>query len=202
MRNQRRKNRWENLAEVEGLRIKGGKDKTTQSEKSEAKSELRAKYGKAGRGPVYEVTIVLKDWNSRIPGRKMSMQENHTNDVEKGAVENGNGSHDGEHSKGKGHVRTGDKSNEEIVIPKNRLILVFIGLMLTVFLAALDMTIVGTSPPASGLTRCAATALPTIVRDLGGGQNYAWIGTSYLLASASLTPLYGRCRFQTFRGVS
>jgi hypothetical protein len=80
-------------------------------------------------------------------------QENQTigvADLEKGGAGADNGSHDGsngEHKKGKGHVRTGDKSNEEIVIPKNRLILVFIGLMLTVFLAALDMTIVGTVTP-------------------------------------------------------
>jgi hypothetical protein len=39
-------------------------------------------------------------------------------------------------------VRTGDKDNEEMVLPKNRLVIVFIGLMLTVFLAALDQTIV------------------------------------------------------------
>ena len=39
-------------------------------------------------------------------------------------------------------IRTGDKDNEEIIIPKNRIFLVFIGLMLSTFLAALDMTIV------------------------------------------------------------
>ena len=39
-------------------------------------------------------------------------------------------------------VRTGDKTNEQIFIPKNRLVVVFIGIMLTVFLAALDQTIV------------------------------------------------------------
>jgi MFS family permease len=37
-----------------------------------------------------------------------------------------------------------------------------------------------------------ATALPTIIADLNGGENYAWVGTSYLLASAAFTPLYGR----------
>jgi hypothetical protein len=52
----------------------------------------------------------------------------------------------GEHKK---HVRTGDKSNEQIVIPKNRLVIVFIGLMLTVFLAALDQTIVCMASPLS-----------------------------------------------------
>lgn len=41
-------------------------------------------------------------------------------------------------------VRTGDKTNEQTVIPKNKLVIVFIGLMLTVFLAALDQTIVCT----------------------------------------------------------
>lgn len=57
-------------------------------------------------------------------------------DVEKGGDSNEN----------KPKVRTGDKDNEVMVLPKNRLVLVFIGLMLTVFLAALDQTIVCTSP--------------------------------------------------------
>jgi MFS family permease len=39
-----------------------------------------------------------------------------------------------------------------------------------------------------------ATALPTIVADLNGAENYSWVGTSYLLASAAFTPLYGRAR--------
>jgi hypothetical protein len=47
----------------------------------------------------------------------------------------------------KKHIRTGDKSNEVLVLPKNRLVIVFIGLMLTVFLAALDTTIVCMNPP-------------------------------------------------------
>jgi len=48
-----------------------------------------------------------------------------------------------------------------------------------VLLAALDQTIV-------------STALPTIVRDIGGQSGYAWIGSAYLLASATLAPLYGK----------
>ena len=46
----------------------------------------------------------------------------------------------------KPRVRTGDKTNEQVVLPKNRLFIVFIGLMLTTFLAALDLTIVCISP--------------------------------------------------------
>ena len=42
----------------------------------------------------------------------------------------------------KRRIRTGDKTNEQVVLPKNRLFIVFIGLMLTTFLAALDLTIV------------------------------------------------------------
>jgi hypothetical protein len=71
------------------------------------------------------------------------------------------------------------KEKEQHVVPKNRLGIVFFGLMCSTFLAALDQTIV-------------ATALPTIVAELGGGNNYSWVGSAYMLASASLGPLYGK----------
>lgn len=58
-------------------------------------------------------------------------------DLEEGGSKNGEKKHS---------IRTGDKSNEQVIIPKNRLFIVFIGLMLTVFLAALDQTIVCTFP--------------------------------------------------------
>ena len=56
---------------------------------------------------------------------------------------------------------------------------VFAALMLGMFLAALDQTIV-------------STALPTIVGDLGGLDHLSWVVTSYLLASTASTPLYGK----------
>jgi EmrB/QacA subfamily drug resistance transporter len=56
---------------------------------------------------------------------------------------------------------------------------VFVGLMLGMFLAALDQTVV-------------ATALPTIVGDLGGLNHLSWVVTSYLLASTVSTPLWGK----------
>ncbi|KAK7686305.1 hypothetical protein QCA50_010529 [Cerrena zonata] len=71
------------------------------------------------------------------------------------------------------------KANEEHVVPHNNLPLVFCALMLTLFLAALDQTIV-------------ATALPTITAQLGGGKDYSWVGSSYLLAAATFAPLYGK----------
>src|SRR3989454_11381121 len=59
------------------------------------------------------------------------------------------------------------------------LIPVFVALMLGMFLAALDQTIV-------------STALPTIVGDLGGLSHLSWVVTSYLLASTVSTPIYGK----------
>lgn len=57
--------------------------------------------------------------------------------------------------------------------------LTLLGLMLALFLGALDQTIV-------------STALPQIVKDLQGLDRYAWVATSYLLASTALVPIYGR----------
>ncbi|MFE4047862.1 MDR family MFS transporter [Streptomyces sp. YIM B13518] len=59
-------------------------------------------------------------------------------------------------------------------------VMVSIGaLLLGLLLAALDQTIV-------------ATALPTIVSDLGGLEHLSWVVTAYLLASTAATPLWGK----------
>lgn len=57
--------------------------------------------------------------------------------------------------------------------------IVFGGLMLGMLLAALDQTVV-------------ATALPTIVGDLGGLSHLSWVVTAYLLSSTVSVPLYGK----------
>ena len=56
---------------------------------------------------------------------------------------------------------------------------VVIGLMLTMFLGALDQTIV-------------ATALPTIGRVFHDVENLSWVVTAYLLTATASTPLYGK----------
>jgi len=56
---------------------------------------------------------------------------------------------------------------------------IFGGLMLAMLLAALDQTIV-------------ATALPTIVSDLGGAEHLSWVVTAYMLATTVTTPLWGK----------
>jgi EmrB/QacA subfamily drug resistance transporter len=51
--------------------------------------------------------------------------------------------------------------------------------LLTLFLASLDQTVVG-------------TALPRIVTDLNGASLYAWVVTAYLLSSTVTVPIYGK----------
>ena len=64
-------------------------------------------------------------------------------------------------------------------LSQRELLIVFSALMLGMFLAALDQTIV-------------ATALPTIVGELGGLDQLSWVITAYLLASTASVPLYGK----------
>jgi EmrB/QacA subfamily drug resistance transporter len=58
-------------------------------------------------------------------------------------------------------------------------LVIFSGLMLGMVLAALDQTIV-------------ATALPTIVRDLGDIKYLSWVVTAYLLTTTISTPVCGK----------
>ncbi len=64
-------------------------------------------------------------------------------------------------------------------VDRSRLRVIFAGLMLVLLLAALDQTIV-------------ATALPTIVGDLGGLDHLAWMTSAFLLAQTAVTPVYGK----------
>ena len=71
----------------------------------------------------------------------------------------------------------------------HRRVLVIIGaLMLGLFLAALDQTIV-------------STALPTIVADLHGASHLSWVVVAYLLAATVSTPLWGKLGDQYGRKV-
>ena len=57
--------------------------------------------------------------------------------------------------------------------------LITVGLMAALALAALDSTVVG-------------TAMPTIIGQLGGLSEYAWVFSAYLLASTTTVPLYSK----------
>ncbi|MBA3657605.1 MAG: MFS transporter, partial [Gemmatimonadaceae bacterium] len=69
--------------------------------------------------------------------------------------------------------------NNTSELSHRQILVVFSGLVMVLLLAALDSTIV-------------ATALPTIVGELGGLERLAWVVTAYLLAQTIVTPLYGK----------
>src|SRR5690242_14372627 len=56
---------------------------------------------------------------------------------------------------------------------------IVVGIMLAMFLGALDQTIV-------------ATALPTIGVHFGNLSELSWVVTAYLLTGTAVTPLYGK----------
>ncbi len=62
---------------------------------------------------------------------------------------------------------------------RNRILLVTAGIMVSLFLASMESTVV-------------ATAMPTIVSELGGLEHYSWVFSAYMLASTTTVPLYGK----------
>jgi EmrB/QacA subfamily drug resistance transporter len=71
------------------------------------------------------------------------------------------------------------KSSEPKALTHPEIRAIVIGIMLAMFLGALDQTIV-------------ATALPTIGRHFGDLEQLSWIVTAYLLTGTAATPLYGK----------
>ncbi|RXZ82102.1 DHA2 family efflux MFS transporter permease subunit [Paenibacillaceae bacterium] len=57
--------------------------------------------------------------------------------------------------------------------------LITIGLLMGLFLSSLDQTII-------------STAMPTVIKELGGFSFYSWVFTVYMLASTSTMPIYGK----------
>jgi EmrB/QacA subfamily drug resistance transporter len=72
-----------------------------------------------------------------------------------------------------------DHDRAPIELPHNVRIEILIAVLLGIFLAALDQTIVG-------------TALPVIVSDLKGNEVYIWAFTAYLLTATVSGPIYGK----------
>ncbi len=76
-------------------------------------------------------------------------------------------------------VRAADPALPAAGLSHRQVLIVFSGLMLGMFMAALDQTILG-------------TALPTIVNNLHGLSHLSWVVTAYLLTSTISTPVYGK----------
>ncbi|KAF8584813.1 iron permease [Ramaria rubella] len=54
----------------------------------------------------------------------------------------------------------------------------YIAVLVSIFLSALDLTVV-------------STALPTITKHLNGGEDFVWVGSAYALSSTAFLPLSG-----------
>ncbi|WP_430867109.1 MDR family MFS transporter [Demequina aurantiaca] len=67
----------------------------------------------------------------------------------------------------------------EEALDRKHILLVFVGLILAMLLAALDQMIF-------------STALPTVVGDLGGVEHMLWVTTAYILAATIMMPVYGK----------
>jgi len=66
-----------------------------------------------------------------------------------------------------------------VILSKRRRRVVTAGVMLGMFLAALEATVVG-------------TAMPTVIASLGGLDRYSWVFSAYLLTSTVTVPVWGR----------
>ena len=76
-------------------------------------------------------------------------------------------------------VPQGDEMPAGMLLPAREKTLIMAGVMLSLFLAALDLTIMG-------------VALPRAIADLGGLDLFAWPITSYMLASTAIAPVVGK----------
>jgi EmrB/QacA subfamily drug resistance transporter len=72
-----------------------------------------------------------------------------------------------------------DSGAEHAFLSHEQILVVVIGLLAGMLLAALDQSIVN-------------VALPQIVSDLGGLNHLSWVVTAYLLTSTAVTPLWGK----------
>ncbi|MGI8694553.1 MAG: MDR family MFS transporter [Geodermatophilaceae bacterium] len=74
---------------------------------------------------------------------------------------------------------TAETSEAPAYLGHKQIVLVMVGVMSGMLLAALDQSIVG-------------TALPTITSELGGLDKLSWVVTAYLLTATAVTPLWGK----------
>jgi EmrB/QacA subfamily drug resistance transporter len=75
--------------------------------------------------------------------------------------------------------RAVETETPNVVLSKRRRQVVTGGVLLGMFLAALEATVVG-------------TAMPTVIASLGGLDRYSWVFSAYLLAATVTVPVWGR----------
>ncbi len=62
---------------------------------------------------------------------------------------------------------------------RQRTVLITLGVMMSMFMASMESTVI-------------ATAMPSIVRDLGDIESFSWVFAIYMLASTTAGPIFGR----------
>jgi EmrB/QacA subfamily drug resistance transporter len=64
-------------------------------------------------------------------------------------------------------------------LPRKQVTITLVGVMMAMFLSSLDQTVV-------------STAMPRIIADIGGFNQYTWVTTAYLITSAVTVPIVGK----------
>ncbi|WP_322496064.1 MFS transporter, partial [Chloroflexus sp.] len=62
---------------------------------------------------------------------------------------------------------------------RQRTVLITLGVMMSMFMASMESTVI-------------ATAMPSIVRDLGDIESFSWVFAIYMLTSTTAGPIFGR----------
>ncbi|MDR3516014.1 MAG: MDR family MFS transporter [Azospirillaceae bacterium] len=74
---------------------------------------------------------------------------------------------------------SGSSTTDVTLVPHRETLIILSGLMMVMFLAALDQTII-------------ATALSSMADDLRGWGLMSWVVSAYLVSSTAMTPIYGK----------
>jgi EmrB/QacA subfamily drug resistance transporter len=64
-------------------------------------------------------------------------------------------------------------------VKERRVVLITLGVMMSLFMASMESTVI-------------ATAMPTIVSQLGGLESYSWVFAIYMLTSTTVGPIFGK----------
>ncbi|KAF2766909.1 putative major facilitator superfamily transporter [Teratosphaeria nubilosa] len=105
--------------------------------------------------------------NLNVPNSRASSDDTAIGDIEKGDVQRD------------GQQQDGHQPDEPPQRSKGKIAVIMFALMMAVFLAALDVTII-------------TTALPTISEHFHSTAGYTWIGSAFLLANSASIPSWGK----------
>lgn len=80
---------------------------------------------------------------------------------------------------GNSNDQTPGRRNSVLEMSQRRRVVVLVGVLTGMFIAALEATVVG-------------TAMPTVIASLGGISHYSWVFSAYLVTSTVTVPVWGK----------